>query len=85
MYCTQQWYLFIVSAAYQMMAAEWCSAVTASSGTDLLRICAPKYVHYEIKLKLYPFRKFLPSKYVPLLKICKMKFIATPKYTPSGN
>ena len=33
MYSTQRWYLSIVSAAYQMMAAEWCSAVTAPSGT----------------------------------------------------
>ena len=44
------------------------------------------YIPCEIKLKLYPFRKFVhvPSTYAHLLKICNMKFIP-PKHTSPGN
>ena len=41
-----------------------------------------EYVPCEIKLKLYPFRKFVhvPSTYVRLLKICNIKFIPPKNY-----
>ena len=45
-----------------------------------LRICAKVCTSWD-----QPFRNFVPSKYVQMLEICKMKIYTTQMCTPPGN